>query len=268
MSIVEGKQIASVIKKAVKEMVINQVYKPSLGILTCDPTLETRTYLALKQSIAWKLGIPVEVVELTSLATTEEVIISLTQLAERSSGVIVQLPLPASVDTTQVLQALPKYKDVDAFGYVGEDTEVLPPVVGAIDIISKEYGVKWSGKKVVIFGAGKLVGLPTSYYARSQGAEVTVFTEESDMSEIKAKTASADIVVLGAGRPNLLTPDMVKDGVVVFDAGASEDGGLLVGDAHPDVASKASVFTPVPGGIGPITVAILFRNLLNLQQTQ
>ncbi len=265
---VDGRRIASSIKKAVKEIVSKQASKPCLGILTCDPNLETRTYLELKQVVAKKLGIKIEVVELNKQVSTEEVIHELRLLADRSSGVIIQLPLPSSIDIQKVFLALPKNKDVDAFNYQGEETEVLPPVVGAIDVISNEYRVTWSGKRVVIFGAGKLVGAPVYHYAKSLGAEVTAFTDKSDQADIKEVLASADIVVLGAGKPNLLTKDQVKEGVVVFDAGASEDGGLLVGDAHPDVAHKASLFTPVPGGIGPITVAILFRNLLKLHENQ
>jgi methylenetetrahydrofolate dehydrogenase (NADP+)/methenyltetrahydrofolate cyclohydrolase len=145
-------------------------------------------------------------------------------------------------------------------------TFVLPPVVGAIDEISKVYKLPWQAKQVIIFGEGRLVGAPAAEYAKQRGARIVIMNEFSqNVAEI---TKTADIIILGAGKPNLLTLDMVKEGVIVFDAGASEDGGLLVGDASPEVVNKASLFTPVPGGIGPVTVALLFRNLLDLRSRQ
>ena len=136
----------------------------------------------------------------------------------------------------------------------------------AIEAIAERHALTWEGKRVVIFGAGRLVGAPARTYAERKGARVVVC--DQDTEDVITHTLAADIIILGVGKPNLLTKDMVKDGVVVFDAGASEDGGVLVGDAAPDVAEKAALFTPVPGGIGPITVAVLFRNLLILASRQ
>jgi methylenetetrahydrofolate dehydrogenase (NADP+) / methenyltetrahydrofolate cyclohydrolase len=117
-------------------------------------------------------------------------------------------------------------------------------------------------RHVVVVGSGKLVGLPASRWFMEQGSAVSVVTK--DTADIAYYTKNADIIVLGAGVPRLLTPDMVKEGVVILDAGTSEDGGVLAGDADPACAEKASLFTPVPGGIGPITVAVLLRNLVEL----
>jgi methylenetetrahydrofolate dehydrogenase (NADP+)/methenyltetrahydrofolate cyclohydrolase len=185
-----------------------------------------------------------------------------------SDGVIVQLPLPTHIDTARVLASIPTGFDVDAFSYQGEETDVLPPVVGAINHISQAYQLDWQNKSVVIFGSGRLVGAPTLLYAKNKGAKVDVINAKTNSEDILRLTKVADIIVLGVGQQNLLLPEMVKEGVVVFDAGASEDGGVLVGDAHKDVATKASIFTPVPGGIGPLTIAILFNNLLKLARRQ
>lgn len=266
MILVDGKKIADGILEAVAATVSSQSKTPSLTVIACSPNFETQKYLALKQHKALSLGISISVVILPIEADTASIIEEVNKAVLNSDGLIVQLPLPVHIDTAAVLAAVPDSHDVDAFNYQNGKAFVLPPVVGAIDEISKSNNLEWEGKEVVIFGAGRLVGAPAEYYARQKGSVVTVLTETS--LNTKEVVSKADIIILGVGQPNLLTPDMVKAGVAVFDAGASEDGGLLVGDASPDVAEKASLFTPVPGGIGPITIAILFRNLLELSARQ
>lgn len=266
MSVVDGKKIALDISTATAATVAALPFPPTLRVVACNPNFETQKYLALKKAKAEALGIVLTVEILPESTTTAEVVSVVKEDVKEADGVIVQLPLPAHIDTAAVLAAVPASHDVDAFKYQTGETTVLPPVVGAINEIAKQHQVQFKDKQVVIFGAGRLVGAPAARYATLQGAKVTVLTEDS--TDSAAVVLAADIIILGVGKPNLLTPDMVKEGVVVFDAGASEDGGLLVGDADPAVANKASLFTPVPGGIGPMTIALLFRNLLELKQRQ
>ncbi len=266
--IVDGKQIATDIAELVANTIKVEAIIPKMVVLTCNPNFETRKYLELKKKKAEALGVALEVNELSPTADTSEVLAAVKAAVALADGVIVQLPLPSGINTAEVLATVPVSHDVDAFSYTGKEGEVLPPVVGAIDEIAIRHQVSFKDKKVVIFGNGRLVGAPAVIYAKSKGSQVTLLTEESDKAAVQEVTLAADIIILGAGQPNLLTPDMVKDGVAVFDAGASEDGGLLVGDASLEVATKASVFTPVPGGIGPITVALLYRNLLELKARQ
>jgi methylenetetrahydrofolate dehydrogenase (NADP+) / methenyltetrahydrofolate cyclohydrolase len=262
MTLVDGRAIASSVLDEVKMKIEESGRKLSLRVLACEPNFETLRYLNMKQGKAEALGINVSIELLPAETTTETMLEAVKLAALEADGVLVQLPLPGQIDTEAILSAVPADKDVDAFGYRFGLTQVLPPVVGAIDEISKLHELVWKDKFVVIFGHGRLVGAPAAAYARAAGANLTVVTEETpDPSSV---TKTADIIILGVGQPNLLTKDMVKEGVVVFDAGASEDGGLLVGDADPAVAEKASIFTPVPGGIGPITVALLFKNLCQL----
>ncbi len=268
MNLVDGRALATKIKEKIANQVANLAVKPSLAIIACEPNFETLKYLQLKQSIAKNLGITIKTNILPQGSTTESVLLAVVKATSQCDGVIVQLPLPSHINTAVVLDSIPKESDVDAFSYQGEEIDVLPPVVGAINHISRQYHLAWQAKQVVIFGAGRLVGAPTSLYAKSNGAKVDVITPETNREEVNHLTKQADIIVLGVGQQNLLIPEMVKEGVVVFDAGASEDGGVLVGDADPKVAEKASLFTPVPGGIGPLTIAILFDNLLKLQSRQ
>lgn len=267
MVLVDGKKIAADIAAAVKVKVAALQTPVRLVVVACDPNFETQKYLALKKTRAESLGITLVVEALTRESDTAAVIAAITASLPNTDGVVVQLPLPSHIDTKAVLAAVPATYDVDAFTYQGEPAAVvLPPVVAAIAEIAERHSITWAGKNVVVFGSGRLVGAPAAAYALTEGAHVTVLDETSLNTADIARTA--DIIILGVGKPNLLTPDMVKEGVVVFDAGASEDGGLLVGDAAPTVAEKAALFTPVPGGIGPITVAVLFQNLLELKVRQ
>ena len=138
----------------------------------------------------------------------------------------------------------------------------LPPVAGAVKIIAEKYNIDFRGKNVVVLGAGRLVGAPVAHFLNSAGAQVTTLTEHDEQPFEVIK--SADVIVTGIGQPHFIKPEHVKEGVIIFDAGTSEDGGLMVGDVEPAVADQAALFTPVPGGIGPITVALLLRNLASL----
>jgi methylenetetrahydrofolate dehydrogenase (NADP+) / methenyltetrahydrofolate cyclohydrolase len=267
MVLVDGKKIAADISVAVAARVAVSPTPVRLVVVACDPNFETKKYLTLKQARAAALGIALEVEVLPRESDTMAVVAAIEAALPNVDGVVVQLPLPRHIDTAVVLAAVPAAYDVDAFSYQGEPgTTVLPPVVAAIDAIARRHDVSFKDKKVVVFGEGRLVGAPAAAFARSEGANVTVLTETSE--NVADIARGADIIILGVGKPNLLMPEMVKDGVVVFDAGASEDGGLLVGDAAPAVAEKAALFTPVPGGIGPITISVLFQNLLELKARQ
>jgi methylenetetrahydrofolate dehydrogenase (NADP+)/methenyltetrahydrofolate cyclohydrolase len=197
--------------------------------------------------------------------TTEEIIGAITSVVPETNGIIVQLPFPSHIDTATILAAVPASHDVDVLRYAGEVTTILPPVVGAIDAIAMRHDISFTGKAVVVVGQGRLVGQPAILYARAKGGIVTIIERGTENAADIIKIA--DILILGAGVPGLVIAEMVKPGVVVFDAATSEEGGMLVGDASPEVAAVASLFTPVPGGIGPITIAILLQNLLRLAST-
>lgn len=266
MILVDGKKLAQDILTTVMSDVRKLEKVPRMVVITCEPNFETQKYLALKKQKAETSGISLTVKILPIEATTVSIIDTVKEAVESCDGIIVQLPLPAHIDTSVVLDSIPKSHDVDGFGYQSGNSFVLPPVVGAIDEIAKKYHLDWKGKNVVIFGSGRLVGGPALIYAHEKGAEVTVLTATSQ--NVEQYTKQADIIILGVGKPRLLLPTMIKAGAVVFDAGASEDDGLLVGDADPELANKSAIFTPVPGGIGPVTVALLFRNLLELTSRQ
>ncbi len=255
--IVDGRKIAEAIYEETRQTVAQLGRSPVLLIVTCDPNFETQKYLALKQKKALDVHIETKLASLRAESTTEDFISVIQRNKKNTDGIIVQLPLPSHIDTKTVLDAIPGTHDVDALGT--SVAQVLSPVVGAIARILKVNAVDVAGKLVTIIGSGKLVGLPAYRWCTEHGAHVSVVTK--DTIDIAHHTRQADIIICGAGVPGLLTPSMIKEGVVILDAGTSEEGGVLKGDADPACAEKASIFTPVPGGIGPITVAVLLQNV-------
>ncbi|MDB5244329.1 MAG: Methenyltetrahydrofolate cyclohydrolase [Parcubacteria group bacterium] len=223
-----------------------------------NPTPTTLSYLKIKKRSAEAAGCRFE--ETESLEFRSEV-----------DGIIVQLPLPKNMNTQDVLNSIPLEKDADVLCVNARDRfergdrdAILPPVVSAIQKILEKANISVADKKAVVIGAGFLVGAPVALWLRQQGADVSVVTLES--GDLVASLRTADIIVSGTGSPHLIKPDMIKEGVVLIDAGSSELGGVVVGDADPVCAEKCSLFTPVPGGVGPVAVACLFENAVTLAE--
>ena len=232
----------------------------------------TKNFVAIKKRFAEALGIPVEerIFDETEIVTTASLVHAMEEIVARrkKGGIVVQLPLPPEVDTQTVLNAVPPRYDIDVLGeeslhlFREGQLVILPPVVGAIREILERNSIFLHGKKVAVLGKGRLVGVPVAAWFRKMEADVTIF--DSTHPPTPEELQRADIIVSGIGKPGFITPDMVRDGAIVLDAGTSEAGGKIVGDANPAVAEKCALFTPVPGGIGPVTIAILLENLLTL----
>ncbi len=259
--IIDGRTIAQEILTQVQDSVQSFSKAPRLAVFTCAPNFETQKFLAIKEKQASAVGIEIDLVTLPESVTLTEVAARVAAAVDTHEGIIIQFPFP-HLATLDLMPLVPAFRDVDVLTYHGQLDTVLPPVVGAIDEISRRQLVTWDGAAVVVVGNGRLVGSPAAQYAQARGARVTVVTK--DTADIVTPLQMADIIILGAGKPGLLTPEMIKEGVIIFDAGTSEEGGQLKGDADVTCAKKAAIFTPVPGGIGPITVAVLLRNLIEL----
>jgi methylenetetrahydrofolate dehydrogenase (NADP+) / methenyltetrahydrofolate cyclohydrolase len=259
---IDGRILADHILSAVQAQVQTFSKPPVLGIVTCAPNFETRTYLSFKEKKARAIGIALTIVELDMSATTNDVIQAVSDCVSSCDAVVVQLPLPAHIDRDRVLESLPSSHDADALN--PSTTRVLSPVVGAMKYILNKESITVRNTNVTIIGGGLLVGLPAYRWFVQEGAHVSLVTR--DTHDVSYYTRTADIVVCGAGSPKMLTPNMVREGVVVLDAGTSEDNGELSGDADPRIIEKARLYTPVPGGIGPMTIAILLQNVANLAE--
>jgi methylenetetrahydrofolate dehydrogenase (NADP+)/methenyltetrahydrofolate cyclohydrolase len=243
--------------------IANEVYtklpqKPlTLGVVLGTANVATDSFVRIKEKAAARLGIALKRSELADGASTADAIAAVAALAADVDGIIVQLPLPAGIDADTVLAAIPPQKDVDG---ISPASLVRPPVAEAVGEILMRAGIDPHGKHAAVIGSGRLVGAPTAALLAHLGADVHVITLGDSLEPLR----EADIIVSGAGQPGLITPEYLKDGVVLIDAGTSESEGKLAGDADPTCAEKASVFTPVPGGVGPIAVAMIFRNLFAL----
>lgn len=258
--IIDGRAITADVLKQVQEDIVTLGRVVVVRAIVQAPSPATESYLRIKQKRASEAGMYLEVVRMEDDATTEDLVHKV-QLPG-ADAVIVQLPLPDSVDTVSVLESIPLAKDADILSskakeLFGKGEGLLPPVVGAVKEILERAQVSVAGKKAYVIGKGQLVGAPVSTWLAAGGAHVTVLTQEDvDLSVLK----NADIIVSGAGKGGLIHKEHLTEGVVLIDAGTSESSGAIVGDINPECAEIASVFTPVPGGVGPIAVARLFRN--------
>jgi len=243
----------------------------SLGILVGDKNPVTYSYVTIKERGSDRLGITLVRKELPEGSQTKQAVAAMEELVKDVDGVIPQLPMMHGIDAEKVIEAMPKEKDIDVLSsdayaaFEKGNWPAIPPVPAALAYILEESGVDVRGKKIVSLGRGRLVGKPASVLFRQLGASVELLGRDANIPEY---TKDADIIILGAGVPGILKPDMVKDGVAIVDAGTSELGGKVVGDADPAVAEKAGVFTPVPGGVGPVAIAMIYKNVFALKRLQ
>ncbi len=268
--IIDGKILASNILRRVAESITTLPRPPRLAVVLMGDNPAITSFVAIKRRKAKEVGAEFSEHALPPEASTDDICRLLSELAGDHSvdGIVVQLPLLPHVDTPHVLDILPPEKDVDVLSHKAMaafrkgESPVLPPVAGAIQAILEDAHYDVSGKDVLVLGHGRLVGAPAALFLRHNHAHVTVVDQPTQ--DLAVFTREADVIVSGVGMPGLLTPDMLKDGVVLIDAGTSESAGKIVGDADGACAERATLFTPVPGGVGPVTVAILFKNLVLL----
>ncbi len=263
-----GKEVVEAMRKEMAEAISSFGRPLSVGIVYAGTNPVIESFIGKKQRFGASVGVSTEVYRFPESCTTEELITKIHDLVSMHDGIIVQLPLPEGIDVDAVLDAVPFSKDIDMLSssareYLAEgNNELLPGVPGAMREFAERNNISFHGKKVVIVGRGKLVGAPVVAWLKTIHVTPEIITRSTPNSEELFKTA--DIILTGAGVPGLIKADMIKEGVVVFDGGTSEQAGKLEGDLSPGAYSKTSFYTPVPGGIGPITVACLFKNLLIL----
>lgn len=261
--IIDGKAIAEDMYQALAKRRAHIARPIKLGIVVVGNNPVIGSFVRIKERNAKRLDVEMVRVDLPDTASQSEIVAALTDIATRTDAVIPQLPLPASVDINEVLSAVPNEKDVDALNPTiaeGDRLVHAPVALAAVEILERS-GVIIKGARTIVVGAGRLVGKPSAWLLKSLGAHVSMFTlEEGSIEDLK----DADIIVSGAGNPAFIKPEHIKDGVALIDAGTSELKKKIAGDADPACAEKASVFTPVPGGVGPVAVAMIFRNLFDL----
>ncbi|MGJ0313955.1 bifunctional methylenetetrahydrofolate dehydrogenase/methenyltetrahydrofolate cyclohydrolase FolD [Aliarcobacter cryaerophilus] len=274
MVLLDGKILSAKIKEEVK-VEVTQIVKeknitPGLAVILVGNDAASATYVASKAKACKDAGIYSVVHEMPESITQEELLETINMMNNnpKLDGILVQLPLPKHIDTTTVLEAINPLKDVDGFHpynvgrMVSNLDSFLPATPFGVMRMFEEHNIELSGKDVVVIGSSDIVGKPMASLLINKKATVTVCNSRT--KDLKAHTSKADIVIIAVGVPYLLKEDMVKDGAVVIDVGINRlDTGKLVGDADFEgLKNKCSHLTPVPGGVGPMTIAMLLKNTI------
>ncbi|OGN28809.1 MAG: hypothetical protein A3A33_03455 [Candidatus Yanofskybacteria bacterium RIFCSPLOWO2_01_FULL_49_25] len=271
--LIDGKKIADAVLEEIKHQITGYKKPPKLVAVLVGNDPELKSFLELKGKVAKRIGIEYEIEEFTEKISNTELRAKIVALAKQSpvTGIIIELPLPAHLNTQYILNAVPMEKDPDVLSqkaqgafFVGRSS-VLAPSAEAVKMICDEYRVEVRGRQCVVFGYGLLVGKQVAHWLLSQGATVSVINEHSPNPVSYAR--HADIIVSGVGKAGLVTADMVKEGATVIDFGWDTTGGAATGDVdYANVSAKAGLITPIPGGVGPLVVAAVLKNMLILLQ--
>lgn len=273
MQLIDGKAISAKVKEEVKNEAAQLTEKgviPCLAVILVGDDKASQTYVNSKEKACKACGI--RSLKYTLEANTgESALIDLIQSLNENDevdGILVQLPLPKHIDENKILEKISCEKDVDGFHAVNVGRLVsgldgfVPCTPCGIMRLFKEYGIEVSGKNAVVIGRSNIVGKPMANLLLNANATVTV--THSKTQNLAKITKDADIIVVAIGKPNFLKADMVKNGAVVIDVGINRlENNKLVGDVDfENVANKCSFITPVPGGVGPMTIAMLLKNTI------
>ena len=279
MKILDGKAVSLKVKESVKvraDELKKFGIEPTLAVVLVGEDKASQTYVRAKEKACNEYGIKSVAHRLSENTTQNELLalINVLNLDDSIHGILVQLPLPKHIDTNVVLAAIDPRKDVDGFHAVnvgklvsGLDGFVPCTPLGVMEIL-KEYGIEVAGLNAVVIGRSNIVGKPMANLLLNASATVTV--THSKTKNLKEICKNADLIVAAIGKPFFLKADMVKDGAVVVDVGINRlDDGRLVGDVDfEEVAPKCSYITPVPGGVGPMTIAMLLNNTILAAQAK
>lgn len=283
MTLIDGKVTAAAIKqeiaKEVEEMVVRGARRPHLAAVLVGHDGGSETYVRNKVIACEQCGFQSSLIRFEESITEDELLQCVNRLNndKEIDGFIIQLPLPKHINEQKVIMAVDYRKDVDGFHpvNVGRLSIGLPCFVSAtpagIMMLLKHYNIETSGKKCVVVGRSNIVGKPMAQLMlQKNGGDATVTVCHSHSANLKEECQSADILIAAVGRPDFVTAEMVKEGAVVIDVGTTrvpdstkKNGFRLNGDVKfEEVAPKCSFITPVPGGVGPMTICSLMRNTL------
>ncbi|MBR9066699.1 bifunctional methylenetetrahydrofolate dehydrogenase/methenyltetrahydrofolate cyclohydrolase FolD [Staphylococcus aureus] len=271
--ILDGKQIAKDYRQGLQnqvEALKEKGFTPKLSVILVGNDGASQSYVRSKKKAAEKVGMISEIVHLEETATEEEVLNELNRLNndDSVSGILVQVPLPKQVSEQKILEAINPDKDVDGFHpinigklYIDEQTFVPCTPLGIMEIL-KHADIDLEAKNAVVIGRSHIVGQPVSKLLLQKNASVTILHSRS--KDMASYLKDADVIVSAVGKPGLVTKDVVKEGAVIIDVGNTPDeNGKLKGDVDYDAVKEiAGAITPVPGGVGPLTITMVLNNTL------
>tara|TARA_B100000745_G_scaffold286537_1_gene222540 strand:+ start:1695 stop:2573 length:879 start_codon:yes stop_codon:yes gene_type:complete len=273
--VINGQQIAKSIRNHIRLQVKKLDFKPGLAVIQIGTDSASTVYVNHKKKDCERVGFHSKVTRLPSNTSQEEVIDLVKQLNRSNSihGILVQMPMPSHINEQMVIDSILPQKDADGLGTVNLGNlligreHILPCTPGGILRLIEKTKVKLVGKRVVCVGRSRLVGKPIGLLLLNRHATVTFC--HSRTTNLGLETKEADILVVAVGKPKFITEEMVKPEAIVIDVGINRAGDSLIGDIDFKAVSKvASFITPVPGGVGPMTRAILLENTLKLATTQ
>jgi methylenetetrahydrofolate dehydrogenase (NADP+) / methenyltetrahydrofolate cyclohydrolase len=264
-TLMEGRPLAERIRAQVAEDV-SQLGEIGLATVQVGEDEASTIYLRLKHRAASEVEIASVDRKLPHTISEEEVLEEVAALNadDAIDGILVQLPLPDHIDEARVIGAVDAVKDVDGFHpfnagqlYLGRPTHVPATPLGVMALLA-EYKIPLDGARAVVVGRSTIVGKPVAHLLLQSHATVTICHSHTD--DLARETLDADVLVVAAGVPEIVTADMVKAGSAVVDVGINRTEGGIVGDVDPDAATRAAFLTPVPGGVGPMTIAMLLQS--------
>lgn len=272
MTILDGKQTALKISERIKKEIQKCSRKPRLDIFLVGNDFGSQKYVEMKSKKAQELGIQCNVHSFDENIPEDELIGLIEELNtdKQVDGIMVQLPLPKHIQESNVLERISPSKDVDGLTSINlgklfknDSSAIAPATAKGILELLKEYEIDIEGKDAVVIGRSDIVGLPTAALLQNKNATVTVC--HSHTQNLKAACKMADILVVGIGKPEYIDREYVKEGAVVIDVGTNKnEEGKLVGDVNfESVKDTVSYITPVPGGVGPMTIVCLLSNLID-----
>ena len=272
--ILDGKSTAAIIKDELRQVVSKMAKKPGLGTILVGDDPGSMSYVSGKHRDCAEVGINSIRIDLPATASASDVFSALKDLNESNecTGYIVQLPLPGEINANKILESIDPTKDADGLHPLNLGKLVmgakapLPCTPRGILELLHRYSLTTSGKEVVVIGRGLTVGRPLGLLLSQRGSDATVTTTHTKTKDLVSHTKRADIVIAAIGSAHFLTPEMVKPGAVVLDVGITRTSSGLQGDVHPDVVNVASAFAPMPGGVGPMTRAMLLSNVVEMAQ--
>lgn len=272
--ILNGKVLAKTIRAKVKTRIEALEFPPGLAVILIGENPASQLYIRLKENASREAGIYVERLEYPADVETEAVIEAIKTLNERNDihGILVQLPLPGNQDTDAIIAAIDPNKDVDGFHQENRDAllaskpNLVPPTALAIMRLLQATRLPLNGKSAVILGNSAIFAEPLIELLKESGVVATFVTRETE--GLPAITRAADILITALGSAYFVTPDMVKESGVVLDVGAGSFEGRTVGDASPELIGHVGFLSPVPGGVGPLTVAYILLNVLKAMDVQ
>jgi len=281
MKLIDGKKIANEIIQEIKDAIAKisgrkPERKPGLAFILVGDNPASQTYVKAKKKACAEVGIQSHLLEFPSTIGQEDLLHQIELLNQNPAidSILVQLPLPSHINEQVVTMTIDPAKDVDGFHplnvgkiLLGNESAILPCTPHGIQVLLQKSHIPVSGKHVVIVGRSNIVGKPLAaiLMQKKPGANATVTVCHSQSSNLPEILQSADILVAAIGQPGFIKKDMVRKGVVVIDVGINRSDGKIVGDVDfKNVAEVASYITPVPGGVGPMTIAMLLQNTLSI----